>query len=208
MQGEKAPSGMIEAMDKIVRDRDEGEDYDAVLIMRGGGSVADLACFDDYDLAVNIAQFPIPVLTAVGHERDVHVCDMVACKNVKTPTALADFIVGIFLSEDQMLYSMASRLSLALNNKFREASRRLDSIFSDISSAVKMRYLNETNRLDKLELRIKNGNPYEKMKSGFLMAYYEGGLLRSAEDVEKGDELSLMLKDGIVECLVKNIEKQ
>lgn len=208
MQGENAPAGIIAAMDSIVRDMKEGASYDAVLIMRGGGSVADLACFDDYDLAVNIANFPIPVFTAVGHERDVHVCDMVAYRNVKTPTALADFIVDIFLSEDQMLYSIASRLSLALNNKFRNSYRKLDNILSGVSSAVKMRYLNENNRLDKLELRIKNGNPYEKMKSGFLMVYYRGGLLRSSAEVKKGDELSLMLRDGVVKCLVQNVEKQ
>jgi exodeoxyribonuclease VII large subunit len=90
MQGVEAPAGIIAALDTIAQRTAE---FDAVLILRGGGSVMDLVCFDDYDLALNVAQFPLPVLTGIGHDKDYHVIDMVACHNLKTPTALADFLL-------------------------------------------------------------------------------------------------------------------
>ena len=100
MQGADCPSSIIAALDAILDEMHEGVDeelrrggYDAVLILRGGGAKLDLACFDDYQLAAVIAQYPIPVLTAIGHDQDYHVCDMVAHEYLKTPTALADYII-------------------------------------------------------------------------------------------------------------------
>ncbi|HOU97733.1 MAG TPA: exodeoxyribonuclease VII large subunit [Bacteroidales bacterium] len=88
MQGEQAEQSIIEAMEKIPLN-----EYDLLVITRGGGSKSDLACFDGYDLSNNVAQFPLPVITAIGHERDTSVVDLVAHTRVKTPTAAAEFII-------------------------------------------------------------------------------------------------------------------
>lgn len=88
MQGEEAESSIIEALDKI----NEGN-FDVVVITRGGGSRSDLACFDKYDLAFHICQFPLPIISAIGHERDISVIDIVAHTRVKTPTAAAHFLI-------------------------------------------------------------------------------------------------------------------
>ena len=101
-------------MDAIL---DSGDEYDAVLILRGGGARLDLACFDDYGLAAVIAQFPLPVLTAIGHDQDFHVCDMVAYEYVKTPTALADYILSIYEDEDARLSSYMTRMKLAFGSR-------------------------------------------------------------------------------------------
>ena len=91
MQGTQAPASMAAALQEAVGNGDADESpFDLVMILRGGGSNLDLLCFDDYDLAVAIADCPIPVLTAVGHDQDYHICDRVAYDYVKTPTALAD----------------------------------------------------------------------------------------------------------------------
>ena len=91
VQGADAPQSIISALDAIAAEPDLP---DVVVIIRGGGSKADLLCFDDYDLACNVAQFPCPVITGIGHERDNSVCDMVAHTRTKTPTAAAEFIVS------------------------------------------------------------------------------------------------------------------
>ena len=83
---EQCPASIVGALSEIAVC---GENFDAVLILRGGGGMLDLACFDDYSLAVAISECPLPVLTAIGHDQDFHVCDMVANRFVKTPTALA-----------------------------------------------------------------------------------------------------------------------
>ena len=91
MQGEQAPASILSAILEV-----QEQPYDALLILRGGGSDLDLACFDDPDLAVAIATCPIPVVTAIGHDRDVHIADLVAHTSVKTPTALADLFLDAF----------------------------------------------------------------------------------------------------------------
>src|SRR5690554_2040794 len=90
MQGDRSESSIIEALEKIFIHR---EYFDVVAIIRGGGASADLNCFDSYLLANNIAQFPLPVISGIGHERDVTVADVVSHTRAKTPTAVAEFII-------------------------------------------------------------------------------------------------------------------
>lgn len=114
MQGDGAPASIIAALDRI---KNEGVDYDSVLILRGGGSVLDLACFDDYELCEAIARFPLPVLTAIGHDRDEHAADRVANISVKTPTALADIFIDALAAEDERITAFQNRLRLAFAGK-------------------------------------------------------------------------------------------
>lgn len=90
MQGEKAEESIIQALEKIYEEEDK---FDLVVIIRGGGAQIELDCFNNYDLPFHITQFPLPVLTGIGHERDETVTDMVANTRLKTPTAVAEFII-------------------------------------------------------------------------------------------------------------------
>jgi exodeoxyribonuclease VII large subunit len=91
MQGAEAVPTIIHALERIFRYDDF---FDAVVIIRGGGATADLSCFDNYELALNIAQFPLPVITGIGHEKDDTITDMVAHTRMKTPTAVAEFLIS------------------------------------------------------------------------------------------------------------------
>ena len=154
MQGADAPAGIIAALDRIAA---RSSDFDAVLIIRGGGSNFDLACFDDYDLAVNIAQYPLPVLTAIGHERDCHVADLVAHTYLKTPTALADFFVDIFAAEEQQVDSLATRMLMALKGKRAEASTAVDRLLGRAANSVMMRLQREKRIVEMLLSRAATG---------------------------------------------------
>jgi len=90
MQGDKAAGSIIEAFYQVFEHLD---DFDAVVLIRGGGSKTDLSCFDDYELAYTITQFPLPVITGIGHDRDESIADMVAHTALKTPTAVAEFLI-------------------------------------------------------------------------------------------------------------------
>lgn len=136
MQGEEAPSSIADALARVTEDGG----YDAALILRGGGSETDLACFDDYFLAVAIATSPFPVITAIGHDRDFHVADMVAWKYVKTPTALADLFLKIYSDEDENITSLGARIRHALSAVLAERVRALDAIPPRISRALGGRY--------------------------------------------------------------------
>lgn len=147
MQGEDAPSSIIDAFERILS---APVHYDAVLVMRGGGSDLDLACFDDYDLAAAIARCPIPVFTAIGHEKDYHVADMAANTYVKTPTALADLFLQCFISEDEKLAHYESRLHLAFAGRISSMSSRLDLLESRIRRSSGLKFQDALHRIDRL----------------------------------------------------------
>ena len=96
MQGENTAASIIEALAQVA---DEAESWDVVVIIRGGGAAVDLACFEDYDLASVCAQFPLPIFTGIGHERDTTVLDFVAHTHLKTPTAVAAFLIDAMDAE-------------------------------------------------------------------------------------------------------------
>lgn len=132
MQGEKTEESIIAALEKIYLHADC---FDAVVIIRGGGATSDLSSFDSYLLAANCAQFPLPVLTGIGHERDDTVVDLVAHTRMKTPTALAEFLIGRLEETATELYglqqaasSLATQLLMREKTYLQLAASRLPSL--------------------------------------------------------------------------------
>lgn len=108
MQGDSAVRSVTEALDVIFK---KEEFFDVVVILRGGGSAADLNCFDSYEIAAHIAQFPLPVITGIGHERDYTIAGIVANTDLKTPTAVAEFLLGRYRELDVILGKLSGRLT-------------------------------------------------------------------------------------------------
>src|SRR5665647_218433 len=125
MQGETTESSVIEALDSISA---AAESYDAAVIIRGGGSTTDLSWFDSYDIAFYITQFPLPVMTGIGHEKDLTVTDMVAWRSFKTPTAVADFLVEQTLDCENRIIDMASSLYTEASGMISSAEEQLSSL--------------------------------------------------------------------------------
>ena len=134
MQGEQAPASIMEALEEA-----GAGDYDAILILRGGGSELDLACFDDFHLAVAIATCPVPVVTAIGHDKDVHIADMVANTSVKTPTALADLFLEAYEAQDAVIDRLASRIGTSLQRLVVRSELRVREADAAIRQAVQRR---------------------------------------------------------------------
>ena len=195
LQGSEAPVGIIAALGQI---SDRKDDFDAALILRGGGSATDLACFDDYELALNIAQFPLPILTAIGHERDVHIADMVAFEHLKTPTALADFFVDIFATEDYQVQMLAGRLSLAVRTKAGEQRQRLERLVSRVRAASVAVVGGQRQKLSMLEYRIGALNPAAILAKGFSMTLKNGRRVTSAKELKRGEHITTVFPDGNV----------
>lgn len=107
MQGEAAVDSIIAALDAVA---DDPERFDAVVVIRGGGSQSDLACFNNYRLCAHLAQFPLPVITGIGHDKDRSVADMVAAVELKTPTAVAAYLVELMAVEEEYLAAMHDRI--------------------------------------------------------------------------------------------------
>ena len=203
MQGSDAPASIIAAMDAVAAR--EGE-FDALLILRGGGGASDLVCFDDYELAVNVAQFPLPVLTGIGHDHDHHIIDDVAHTCVKTPTALADYLIELFATADYRLSSLAQRLRLALEGKVSRSEAQLGATLLRIRSAVALRFTLEEKRLDTLALRMAAADPRAQLARGGSIVLRDGVRATRAADFTAGDRLSVLFGDGRVEATVINKE--
>jgi len=205
MQGEQAADSMIMALEEI---QSSSEVYDAVLIMRGGGSELDLACFDDYDLAAAIARCPYPVFTAIGHDKDYHVADMVANTFVKTPTALADLFLDCFIAEDQRISSLETRLRLAFSSRFSTLLSRLDLLGKNIYHAASKRLSDASHILDLLEAKVVAGDPRSILAKGYTLVLDGHGVkLSSASGVKPGDDFQVMFSDGTVKGTVTKVLK-
>lgn len=183
MQGSGAPASIVSALQDIEQAQSP---YDAVLIMRGGGSELDLACFDDYEMAKAIAVCGLPVFTAIGHDKDYHVADMVAHSFVKTPTALADLFIDCFMSEDERLASFSQRLKLAFVNKLNAMSSRVDLLAS----------------------RIAGADPRSILSRGYaLVADGSGRVRKSSKAFTEGGKLSVLFADGRLDCSIDTIRE-
>lgn len=202
MQGDAAPESIIGALDQIAA---EADSFDAVLILRGGGGAMDLVCFDDYELAVNVAQFPLPVLTGIGHDHDFHIVDMVAHTHVKTPTALADWLLDRFAGEAWRLDTLVQRLHLAVRTHAAAQLGALEALKIRLVHAVLDRHADALHALDLLERRVEAADPRRALDRGFLIALKDGRRADRAAAFTPGDRLTLLFRDGSVEAEVSHI---
>lgn len=203
MQGVDCPQSIVSALDSVM---ETGKTWDAVLILRGGGAKLDLACFDDYELAAVIAQYPIPVLTAIGHDQDFHVCDMVAHEFVKTPTALADFLLGMYETEDERISSLQTRMRLAFSNKIYSAESALNMLQARVKGGFNMKIANMEAALKVLEARIIAADPRRILERGYALAVdADGVVVKSVAGRKKGDKMSMMFPDGTLDCIIEAV---
>ena len=202
MQGADCPSSIIAALDAVL---ESGEEYDAVLLLRGGGSNLYLSCFDDYDLAASVAQYPLPVLTAIGHDQDFHVCDMTAYEYVKTPTALADFILSFYEDEDARLSSFQTRMKLAFAGRISLMESVIDRLSARIRGGFAMKIASGESSVSLLEARINAADPRRILERGYALALDSRGVvMKSAGGSCAGDRVSLMFADGTLDCVVED----
>jgi len=165
MQGAGAATSIIDALERIFNYLDF---FDVVIIIRGGGAQADLTCFDNYELAANVAQFPLPVLTGIGHEKDETITDMVAHTRLKTPTAVAEFLI----SGASRFYEKLQFLDRAITDRVKEILDRelynLNKVSAGIASAGQYYILIKRNSLSTLMRRFKSAtnenSNFEKQK--------------------------------------------
>jgi exodeoxyribonuclease VII large subunit len=153
MQGNDAPGSIMAALDFVF----EFEHlFDVAVIIRGGGSQLDLSCFDDYELALNIAQFPLPVLTGIGHEKDDTIADLVANTRLKTPTAVAEFLIGKYDEAATEIEELESSFFESVNNRISEENNRIGNALRILKPLVNARLERTSLLLDQQNHRAKS----------------------------------------------------
>lgn len=221
MQGQHVEESVIAALQQVA---DEADRWDVVVIIRGGGATGDLSDFDSYPLACCIAQFPIPVITGIGHERDETVLDYVAHTRVKTPTAAAAFLIDHQAQEAAHLDDLQQRINRMAQNRivlerqrlerfsltiplmfdrFRQrAEHRLDMTWQQLTAACQQRTERERHRLEIMAQRLEGLDPALLLRRGYSITRCGGRIVRCADDLREGEELETQLENGTIKSIV------
>ena len=203
MQGDRCPLSISASIDAAVRDGG----FDLILILRGGGAESDLFCYDDYQLGKTIAECPLPVLTAVGHERDYHVADMVANSHFKTPTALADFLVDWVAGVEEEVMAHMENIMSAAKDAVQASESEVGRCLTNICFAVNAVISGMENRIALSEAAIMVSDPRNILKQGYVLAVDKNGtILKNAGSKSVGEDFSLRFSDGVWNCVIEDVK--
>lgn len=221
MQGDRVEESVLSALDAILNRQ---EDFDAVVIIRGGGATSDLSGFDTYLLAAACAQFPLPIITGIGHERDDTVLDSVAHTRVKTPTAAAEYLINCMeLAADELevlisqlhesvrsrlteehrkLISYRNRIPSAVVRRVSDAKLTLLTTRKDISLAVQTSLSRQRHRLELLQQRLVDVSPEKMLARGYSITLKDGKVVKDAALLNEEDEIITRFYRGEVTSVI------
>ena len=225
MQGAQTEQSIITALGKIAEYQ---ELFDVVVMIRGGGSTSDLVAFDNYNLALHCAQFPLPIISGIGHQRDESIIDLVSHTRVKTPTAAAEFLIGCLQDADEFIANLASSLGnqatalldnaqtrqqllmMRLPQKSKQliasSELKLQSQIFAIKQAFKKAISSEEKQLDVLLKSIEMSNPQFVLNRGYSYTEKNGKKVKSVLELSVGEQFDTYLKDGKITSTVHKIK--
>lgn len=225
MQGDRVEASILEALDAI---NSRVEQFDVVVIIRGGGATSDLSCFDTYLLAAACAQFPLPIITGIGHERDDTVLDSVAHVRVKTPTAAAEYLIvrmdeaadrlndlvvrlheGVTArleQERRCLYQCRNRIPASAVRRVSSAQLELLTARKDLHRSVETLLARHRHRLELFRQRLADASPEKLLARGYSLTLKDGRAVKDASRLHEGDVLVTQVHKGTLTSIVKNIK--
>lgn len=220
MQGEGVEQSIINALERIY-----DTDYDAVVIIRGGGATSDMSGFDTLALAENVANFPLPIITGIGHDRDESILDMVSHTRVKTPTAAAAFLIDhlkevldVIDASQERITSLALQKLSTLHSQFSivqetiprlfsivktRQEAKLDAFYQRLLTALDHRLTSERHRMELMEEKVKALDPTLLLKRGYSITLFNGRAVRDPQMLKEGDEIETRIEKGVIISKVK-----
>ena len=222
MQGEQVEQSVIAALDRINARIDE---FDVVVIIRGGGAPTDMSGFDTLALAENVANFPLPIITGIGHDRDECILDMVSYMRVKTPTAAAAFLIDHLsevytalvsarerisrIAERHLAYEkmrlkqLADRIPTLFALTRERQTKRIDALAHRLDSAATQRLERERHRLQLVAQRAQAQDPIHILRRGYSITLHNGHALRSGDELANGDIIETRLEQGTLKSEIR-----
>lgn len=200
MQGNGAEEGIIAALDTIAQEIDN---WDVVVIIRGGGATSDLGCFDTYDLANNCAQFPLPIITGIGHLRDESVLDIVAHTSAKTPTAVAEYLIHSMLANETLLTDIQSIIATAVAQRMEAEKQRIEKHLGQIPVLTALYMQSQRHRLDLFQQRIEAASPEHILSLGYSITRLGGKAVRDTSTLKPGEEVETTVAGGTFTSVIK-----
>ena len=204
MQGNGVEQGLIEALDRIAANVDF---WDVVVIIRGGGATSELNCFDTYDLANNCAQFPLPIITGIGHQRDESVLDIVAHTSAKTPTAAAELLIPAMLAAEHDIALIQGAVADAVRDRLSCEKHRMETLVRQLPVTTALYMQAHHHKLDLCKQSIDAASPEHILSLGYSITRVNGRAVRSLDSLCVGDEVTTIVADGEFISTVKEKNK-
>ena len=222
MQGEHVEQSIISALNAI---NERIDDFDVVVIIRGGGGTSDFSGFDTYTLAENVAQFPLPIITGIGHDRDETILDMISNTKVKTPTAAADVIIDKLENAYERLDDAKSRIIQLVQQKIdiekmkidkisgliptlftlikTQQENRIEFMLQRLNNNISKKLIEERHRLELAVTKIEALNPDNLLKRGYSITLFKGRTVKDPRTLHTGDDILTKLDKGTIKSTIK-----
>lgn len=230
MQGEQVEQSIIAALNQIYELQSNHissltSHFDCVVILRGGGATADLSGFDTLALAENVAQFPLPIITGIGHDRDESILDMVSNTKVKTPTAAAALLIDNLLRVLERLDDASQRITYAVNQRINsqksrivtmmsliptlalrtlsDSKHRIETMENRLPVAIERRFTDQKHRIERLSILLQGFDPQLLLSRGYSITLHNGKAVRDPKLLNPGDEIETRVEKGTIKSTVK-----
>ncbi len=200
MQGNRVEEGIIAALDRIAQHADC---WDVVVIIRGGGATSELNCFDTYNLANNCAQFPLPIITGIGHQRDESLLDIVAHTSAKTPTAAAELLIHAMLAGESLLTETMGNIVNNIRQRLTNEKTRIGTIIGQLPVKTALFMQEQHHKLDLCQRYLDAASPKHILALGYSITRVNGKTVRSASQIKPGDTVHTTLAEGELTTIAK-----
>ena len=193
MQGDGAVRSILAALNAVA---ERAEDFDCVAIIRGGGATTDLTCFDTYELASHCAQFPLPILSGIGHTRDVSIVDMVVHSSLKTPTAVAEMLIDHNARQLVRIDQLRQRLARVAVQMVAVRRQQIEQMRLTLRYTIGRTLQSERGKIQVYRQAITLHSPEQIFKKGYSLTLVDGKVVKRAADIPAGTTLTTILADG------------
>jgi len=200
MQGERVEQSVIQALNLI---NNRIDDFDAVVIIRGGGATSDMSGFDTLPLAENVANFPLPIITGIGHDRDECVLDMVSHTRVKTPTAAATLLITHLCNTLQQVADAENVIAHYAQDRLQRHRLQLEHITTLLPHLAQRLMTEAHHSLERIQLKLEGYDPQLLLQRGYSITLHSGQIVKSPQDVKSGDEIETRLKQGTIKSIIQ-----
>jgi exodeoxyribonuclease VII large subunit len=204
IQGKNASIDITNQIEKILV---SDINYDAIVIVRGGGSQVDFGAFDNYDVALAIASCNIVVLTGIGHERNVSIADLMSFQSVKTPTKVASYIIENNQYFEQLVLECRDHLINRTNEIIETKKFELNSSKESLIYKLEKILQRENYFLHEKRLTIKHLDPINILKKGYAIIKKDGKIVSNPSSIKTGDSIEVLLKENLIDSIVKENKK-
>ena len=200
MQGEQVETSVISALNNVY---ERIHDFDVVCILRGGGASADLSGFDTLALAENVAQFPLPIITGIGHDRDESILDMISHTRVKTPTAAAAFLIDHLRNVWERISQLATLIPTLALRVLSESRHRIELLENRLPVAIERRMTTQRHLLENLTIKLQGFDPQLLLSRGYSITLHNGRAVRDPKQLKPGEEIETRVEKGTIKSIVQ-----